>query len=143
MRELNFELRRYTTNFFAMLDVNCAKYNLTGKQMMVLSHIGRNINADRKYVNQQDIEKSFGINRSSVTSILKNLEKTGYIEKIQDENDSRRKLLTLTDEGNKIFFEGKAFIIQLEEKIKNSFSDEDFFILKKYITKLAEISETL
>ncbi len=50
---------------------------------------------------QKDIESEFAISRSTVTNILKLMEKKGYIIRISVESDARLKKISLTDEGLK------------------------------------------
>jgi len=50
-------------------------------------------------VYQKDIEEKFHINRSSVTSVVKLLERKGYIERVPVPNDARLKKLLITDKG--------------------------------------------
>ncbi len=57
-------------------------------------------NRDRD-VYQKDIESAFAISRSSVTSIVKNMEKKGYIRRISVDSDARLKKLELTVEGER------------------------------------------
>lgn len=55
-------------------------------------------NRDRD-IYQKDLEIEFGISRSTVTNILKLMEKKGYIERVSVENDARLKKLVLTERG--------------------------------------------
>ncbi len=48
---------------------------------------------------QKDIEAEFAIARSTVTSILKLMEKKNYIRRISVESDARLKKIILTDKG--------------------------------------------
>ena len=58
-------------------------------------------NQDRD-VYQKDLETEFQITRSTVTSILKLMEKKGYIERVSVEKDARLKKLVLTEKAKKI-----------------------------------------
>lgn len=55
---------------------------------------------NEKDVYQKDIESEFAISRSTVTNILKLMEKKGYIKRESVESDARLKKITLTDKGN-------------------------------------------
>ena len=54
---------------------------------------------EQEFVYQKDIETHFGVRRSSVASILSNLERGGYITREPDISDSRKKRVYLTDKG--------------------------------------------
>ena len=55
-------------------------------------------NADRD-IYQKDIESEFAISRSTVTNILKLMEKKGYITRESVASDARLKKIALTDKG--------------------------------------------
>lgn len=48
---------------------------------------------------QKDLETLVSRNKSTLSSILDNLEKKGYVVRCEGENDSRKKMLTLTDKS--------------------------------------------
>ena len=48
---------------------------------------------------QKDIESEFAISRSTVTNILKLMEKKGYITRASVASDARLKKIALTDKG--------------------------------------------
>lgn len=91
------KLIRYTGNAYL------AKkgFSVTGTQVRVLGFI-RFGSEGGKCVYQRDIESEFKIKRSSVASILANLEKDGYIERIVDDCDARTKKVMLTEKGRQI-----------------------------------------
>ncbi len=53
-------------------------------------------------VYQKDIESEFGIARSTVTNILKLMEKKGYIIRRSVDSDARLKKLELTEKGTEV-----------------------------------------
>lgn len=55
-------------------------------------------NSDRD-IYQRDIESNFAISRSTVTNILKCMEKNGYIRRESVDSDARLKKLSLTQKG--------------------------------------------
>ena len=55
-------------------------------------------NADRD-IYQKDIESEFAISRSTVTNILKLMEKKGYITRASVASDARLKKIALTEKG--------------------------------------------
>ena len=56
------------------------------------------LNLDRD-IYQKDIESEFAISRSTVTNILKLMEKKEYITRVSVKSDARLKKITLTDKG--------------------------------------------
>lgn len=63
---------------------------------------------NEELMNQQDIANKTFRDKSSLSYILKNLEKKGLIERVEDTKDKRNKLIHLTPKG-----------IEMQEKIQN------------------------
>lgn len=94
--------------------------------------IGYLINNDEKDIYQKDIESKFSISPSTVTNILKLMEKKGYIKRTSVDSDARLKKISLTESGKQIgtvivnaFWENEQFV----SNILNEEEREMFFIL--------------
>ena len=74
---------------------------------------------------QKDIEAEFKICRSTVTNILKLMEKKGYIKRESVPYDARLKKLVLTDTGRELHEKTKDMIDMLEEQTVAGISKED------------------
>lgn len=87
----------------------------------IIGYLSHNINTD---IYQKDIESEFAISRSTVTNILKLMEKKGYITRTSVESDARLKKISLTDKGKQT-----GAILQKavdeNEKVFNKLLDED------------------
>lgn len=110
-------------------------YTMTGEQCRILGFI-KYCNENGNCVYQKDIENSFGIKRSSVASILANMEKGGYIIREGDKSDARIKKVLLTDEGQKLQMEMGLTIGMVEDIITRNMSDNEKSELLR-LTKLA------
>lgn len=99
-------------------------YPMTGEQCRILGYI-KFCNDSGSCVYQKDIENSFGIKRSSVASILANMEKGGYIIREVDKSDARIKKVLLTDEGQKLQTEIGLTIGMVEEILTSNMSDKE------------------
>lgn len=62
----------------------------------IISYLNENKDRD---VYQKDIESVFAISRSTVTNILKLMEKKGYITRTSVDSDARLKKIELTNKG--------------------------------------------
>ena len=80
------------------IDEIAQKYGITGIQSRIICHLAHaeQIGQD---VYHRDIEKLFGIRRSSVTSVVSHLEQNGYITRQAVSGDARLKRLVLTEKG--------------------------------------------
>lgn len=86
---MNRRLKRYFDSFFADSPI-------TSIQGLVLDYLFRNREAD---VFQKDLEEYLEIKGSSVTSILDNLEKNGYVRREAVDYDGRLKKLVITEKA--------------------------------------------
>ncbi|MGN0380114.1 MAG: MarR family winged helix-turn-helix transcriptional regulator [Butyrivibrio sp.] len=81
-------------------------------------------NKDRA-VYQKDIEEEFSIAKSTVTNILKCMEKKGYVTRVPDEHDARLKRLELTARGENIHKKAIHHIDEIHARIETDISDEE------------------
>ena len=89
-------------------------------------------------VYQKTIESTFGVNRSTVTSIVKLMEKKGYIERENVPGDARLKKLILTPLGEEMHFKTKQTLDSLELQIRKDLTKEEietFFNVSDKIRK--------
>ena len=93
------------------------------------------VNRDRD-VFQKDIEKTFSIGRSSVTSIIKLLEKKGYVRREFVEHDARLKKVILTEEGVKNHENIEEIIIKLDKILEEDIEEEELELFFKVTDKI-------
>ena len=71
------------------------------------------------------IEERFGVNRSSVTSMLSSLERAGYILRIADPHDSRCKRVMLTERGKSTVDSIHAIIDSTDERATEGMTEDE------------------
>lgn len=106
--------------------------------------IGFLYNNQERNIFQKDVEAEFGINRSTGTSILKLMEKKGYIQRVSVEEDARLKKLILTDEGKRLHHMILKTIDRLEERTVEGISQEEmdsFLKVGEKLKKNLEVQE--
>lgn len=121
-------LNRLLTKDF---DKRLSEFNLTSQQGRILFYIFRN-NLNNKDVHQVDIEKQFHLSKSTVSGLVKRMEKNGLINKIQSHPYHS---LVLTDKSRGILDNIHKNRIKIVEKISQGFSEEQ----QKQITNTLEI----
>lgn len=94
-----------------------------------------------KDVFQKDLEKRFGIRRSTVTEVLNRMEKNGLIARKTVEYDSRLKKIELTEKGKDICNLFEKRIAEMENGIARALSDEEAATFKTLIEKLLKEAE--
>lgn len=90
---LNRRLRRYFDSFFIDLP-------LTSIQALVLQYVA--VESEHRDVFTKDLEEFLCIKGPSVTSLVNNLVRSGYLRRESLEDDGRYKKLILTDKAREI-----------------------------------------
>ena len=94
-------------------------------------------NQDRD-IFQKDIESECSIARSTVTCIVKLMEKKGYIRRESVEQDARLKKLVLTEQGRAVHQMADANMVRMEARLAKGFSDEELEQLFDFLQRLQE-----
>lgn len=89
---------------------------------------------------QKDIEAEFSIVKSTVTSIVKLMEKKGYICRESVEADARLKKLVLTEKGRETHERHIGDIDVLEERCKRGVTPEE---LEQFFTVAKKLKQNL
>lgn len=136
-------IQRLAKNIKYLAEENLIKQGVTLEQVKILRFLSMNFG--ESFCNQKDIETNFGIKRSSVTSILQNMEKNDLIIRVSDENDGRVKKVKLTHKGNILSGKLKDYIRNLEKVIVKDMSleEKDLFkiLLKRSISNVEELMQ--
>ena len=118
-----------------------AEQGITPVKLQALIYIIKNERSGNK-VCQKDIEKELNLRPSSVSSLLKSLEKEGYLLRTFQEDNARTKYLELTEKGRKLCKDNKLFMEKCDEAVQTALSDEEQDELQKLLEKIiAKISE--
>ena len=116
-------MRRITNYMFLMMDTALEHKNVTHQQSKILCYI--NDKSIARDVFQNELEEVFQIRRSSITSLLNNLEKKGLILRESCLKDKRIKKLILTPTAQKNIPEIKQVLNSIENKLVKGMSDEE------------------
>lgn len=85
---------------------------------------------------QKDIEAEFSIAKSTVTGILKLMEKKGYIIREAVLHDARLKKLVLTDEGRRLHEGTMKNLEKLESNIRKDIEDKDLDVFFRVVRQM-------
>lgn len=89
-----------------------------------------------KDIYQKDLEKQFGLCRSSVTNTIQVMEKNGYLKRELVEQDARLKKVLLTEKGIYAHKKMETLIDQLNEKTLEGITEEELENFFRVIDKL-------
>ncbi|MDQ0108454.1 DNA-binding MarR family transcriptional regulator [Chitinophaga terrae (ex Kim and Jung 2007)] len=89
-------------------------------------------------VNQQEIADVIVKDKSSMTYLIDNLEKRGMVERREDQNDRRSKLIYLTEKGRALEKELNPWIREMYEKATMGMEMNDLQVALSQIQKMNE-----
>ena len=144
MREklVGYEIHTLHKMFGRRLDMLFEEHNISKMQSWIIHYLYRHREEE---VFQKDIESHFQIAGSTVTGILKELEREGYVTRCGVPSDARLKRLALTEQGTAIQMEVFRILDENEREIRRDIPEEDletFFrvaeSMKKNISRTEE-----
>lgn len=91
-----------------------------------------------KDIFQKDIEKQFGIGRSTVTNIIQLMEKKEYLQREAVEQDARLKKLILSEKGVEMHENMEHLVEQLNKDTLEGITDDELDIFFRVLDKLEE-----
>ncbi len=131
LRVLNNLIRRHVDNSCTKKQID----ELTGTNGWIIGYIDRN--ADRP-VYQRDLEREFGITRSTASKVVILMEKKGFIIREVADHDARQRRLMLTDRSREIVSMMDADAQRTEKKLTDGFSDKELAELRSYLQRMIE-----
>ena len=78
------------------------------------------------------------VTRSTVSKVLKGMESKGLLRRESVSSDARLKRLVLTEEGREINANAAVERIELENRIRDGLSDEEFHTLMHLLKRVAD-----
>ena len=130
------ECQKLSNHFHRLGDENLAKEGITFSQLRVLGYISRH--GEQGEVYQRDLEQDFGVRRSSITSILQNMEKSGLLKRCGATEDARIKKITLTSKGKDLDERLRSYIHGLEADMMKGFSQEEKELLYEFLLRMSK-----
>ena len=135
LRKLSLHMKRYMESHS-----NCKIVDkLTGSSSWIIAYIGEEKNKD---VFQRDLEKKFGITRSTASKTVDAMVKNGFIERSCVDYDARLKKLVLTQKALDILDIMDRDRRNIEEVLTAGFSDKEKEKLHGYIVRMTKNLES-
>ena len=125
------ELRRPTN--FTKLPEAIRGLNIT--QMTTLIYLFDN---EERGVFQKDIEAFLRIRRSSVSSLLQTMEKSGWILRLPVPEDARLKWVVLTAQGKVLYHQVRDHYVQMEKFMAQILTEEELSVFTGLMGKLLD-----
>ncbi len=134
------ELKRINNGIKRKIDsdpVFIEQNETTGSRGYIIGFINRKT-ALGETVYERDIEKEFGIRRSTVTQMLNSMEKNGLIERISESSDKRLKRIILTEKAKKCHKTVCSELDKIDQELINYLTADEVEQLKNILEKLKE-----
>lgn len=126
--ETSHRIHRYLDGCFV-------EHHIRGQAVRILGFIDRE--SQERDVYQRDIEEEFHIRRSSVTSVLQNLEKNGFITRESVQSDARLKKIVLTEKAKMLQCKAISGILHFEEELLDLFDPQEQEQFFEYLNRIS------
>lgn len=118
IRKLDNNISRRVVNLPTIIELN----EITSNNSYILKFLLENKDLN---IYQKDIEKRFGITRSTTSKVLSLMEKKNLIIRKICENDSRVKIIKITDKGEELSLLIDEEFENLERQLLNGFTEKE------------------
>ena len=102
------------------------------------SIIGYLIRNEGKDVYQKDLESVFKLRRSTISGILKTLEKNNFVRRIDSKKDARVKKIILTEEAVRLFKGSDQYLEALEKQILANVKEDDLQVFCNVLEQMQQ-----
>ncbi len=107
----------------------------TGNNTWIISYIAQKGDTD---VFQKDLEKQFGITRSTASKVVSLMVRKGLIERQSVPEDARMKKLVLTERSREILVRMEAEFHAVEDALAAGFTDQEMEQIYDYVFRMQE-----
>ena len=126
-KRINGKFHKALTNSLKELNVE-----ITPVQSRLLLFIN-----DNGEVTATDIIDNFrSVNKSTLSEILNNLEKNGYILRCESKDDCRKKTISLTDKSKRVVKELKDNFDRVSDEVLDDISEKEYETFKNILDKM-------
>ena len=115
-----------------------AKYNLSGPQYKILKYIYVQNNRVARIV---DLEKEFSMTHPTVIGLINQLQKKGFVKRIDNPNDKRGKLVALTKKADNSQKDLELIGDEVEKVLTKSISETERKELIRLLKKLINLDD--
>lgn len=119
-------------SFFASKDFSKERHPRP-LQAEIINYLSKN---QDKVIYQKDIEENLNISKSAISEVLNSMEKNGFIEKVNDEVDARRKRVILTKDTLIEHEEIREKINKFNKELTKGITDEELNTFISVVDKL-------
>jgi DNA-binding MarR family transcriptional regulator len=137
-KPLGLEIR-FTSNLIkSYVDQELEKklsYKLTGIEGMTMGYIFRH---DKEEITAAAVMEKSHASKATTSQTLAGLVKKGYIKMIPSPSDKRKKIISLTKEGQEVEAEFKEAFVEIGKEVKKGLSEEDEKKIREILKKVQQ-----
>ena len=126
---LSTKIKREINNLQSISSID----DISGANSFIIVYIYKN---NGKNIYQKDIEREFGITRSTASNIISLMEKKNYVKREAVNDDARLKRLVLTDEAINYCENFLSDLSNMNNDLIKNISDEELEIFLNVINKM-------
>lgn len=116
-----------------VLDKTVSKTGVFPGQHRVLMFL-----AKHSPISQKEIAKEMDVSPASIATILKKLEKSGYIKKDMNQADNRYNTIEITEEGRKLVKKSIDLFFYVDEIMFDGFNNQELEQMVLFLDKMYE-----
>lgn len=129
MCQLGNAIRKYVAHSSVLEEVR----NVTGAHGWMLGYLADHADDD---IYQRDLEKEFGLSRSTTSKMLALMEAKGLVQREKVLSDDRLKKITLTEKSKQLAAKLRAEHQATEAKLLHGFSQEETQLLADFLQRM-------
>ncbi len=133
---IGFVIGQFGRTFGEAVQKIAAKQNLPKGSLRLFPYLDVNRDAE---VTQKELCEHACCKPSTISVLIDELERDGYLKKSKSKNDSRKTVIKLTNKGTKAAHQIKEILDSLDSKIENALSKEEQETVISCIEKLIEV----
>ena len=132
VNKTSYYIRRYICNMQSIIELE----NVSGTNVFIFVHLYNNKD---KEIFQKDIEREFGMTRSTASNVLALMEKKGLVKRIPSLVDKRLKQVVLTDLGEEYSKRVKNELDSFNDKINACFNEKEKKELFDFLSRINNV----
>lgn len=132
-KKVSIIIKKCSLLFDKTINQLLAPYNLSNSQFRILMILYKSNNEN---IRQADIEQALSMTNPTVTGLIQSLEKKNLIERVNNPEDKRSKLLVLTDYALNKKEEFICLAKTIEDKMTSGLSEEEISQLYSLLNKI-------
>lgn len=136
--QTNRLFRIYMKNTQRIFNSYWSKLNLTSQQARSIAYIYRHPG-----LIQRELGDRFHVRNASITNMVKNLERDGYIERKKDKNSARIKRIYLTQKGQECAEKSEKLFTKINDQFLKQIDEHDLDMLNEAMTHLIDDLEKM